>query len=307
VSHAALTAVLPLRVGAQRKTSDLDRFERLLLPSFRRFWQGPDQLEFLLLVPPADVECVRARVALGGWFPMRVLSEDAVCPSLSGRLGWHKQQILKLAAARIVPTPWYLTLDADVMLRRTVSVDELVRDGRAIFHPKRAARHWEWWTASRMILRSDFPLGPNMEMMDVTPEILHRDTVLELLAETGRRNDVPEVERFLFEKKDAGWTEYSLYWLFVLERQLQDRLYRKAGPLYEMAWRPEHLSWPHRRSDDDPSCRPPFFVLQSTLEIPIEEAERLMSADPSDAAATPPHRPGSLLRRLFRPPSRGTP
>ena len=145
-----------------------------------------------------------------------------------------------------------------------------------------------------------------MEMMDVTPEVLHRDTALELLAEIGRRNDVVEAERFLLDNKDTGWTEYSLYWLFVLERQLQDRLYRKTGPLYEMAWRPEHLSSPTRQSGEVPSDRPAFFVLQSTLEIPIEEAERLMSDDPSGAAAAPLQRPASLLRRLFRQQWRGS-
>lgn len=304
MSHAALTAVLPLRVGAQRKTSDLDRFERLLLPSFRRFWQGPDQLEFLLLVPPADVDCVRARIALGGGFPIRVLSEDAVCPSLSGRLGWYKQQILKLAAARIVPTPWYLTLDADVMLRRAVSADELVRDGRAVFHSERAAYHWKWWMASRAILRSPVQLDPETRTMGVTPEVLHRETALELLAEIGRRNGAPEAERFLFENRDAGWSEYTLYWLFVLERQLQDRLYRRDGPMYEMAWQPEHLTALAGRREDEPSAGPRFFILQSTLELPIDEAERLMGGSPP---AAPSRRPGSLLRRLFRRPSRGTP
>lgn len=307
MSHAALTAVLPLRVGAQRKTSDLDRFERLLLPSFRRFWQGPDQLEFLLLVPPADVDCVRARIAPGGGFPIRVLSEDAVCPSLSGRLGWYKQQILKLAAARIVPTPWYLTLDADVMLRRAVSADELVRDGRAVFHSERAAYHWEWWMASRAILRSPVQLDPETRMMGVTPEVLHRETALELLAEIGRRNGAPEAERFLFENRDAGWSEYTLYWLFVLERQLHDRLYRRDGPMYEMAWQPEHLTALAGRRDHEPSAGPRFFILQSTLELPIDEAERLMGGSPPAAPAAPSRRPGSLLRRLFRPRWRGTP
>jgi uncharacterized protein DUF6492 len=280
VNPAALTAVLPLRMDAQKTTSDLDRVERLLLPSFERFWRGPDRLEFLVVVPPGDVGHVKARVAVGRAFPMRVLSEDLVCPTLAGHLGWHKQQILKLAAAKIVATPWYLTLDADVMLRRAASPDDLVRAGKAVFHAKRAARHWEWWTASQTILRSAVQLGPDMEMMDVTPEILHRDTALELLAEIGRRNEAVEPERFLFENRAVGWTEYSLYWLFVVERQLQDQLYRAGGPLYEMAWRPEHVApLAQRWGDDDGKAL--FCILQSTLEIPIQEVEDLMRRSPT--------------------------
>lgn len=304
MSNAALTAVLPLRIDAQRRTSDLDRLERLLLPSFERFWEGPDRLEFLVVVPPADVDVVRARVAVGSVFPIRVLSEDVVCPTLSGHSGWHKQQILKLAAAKIVATTWYLTLDADVMLRRAASPDELVRDGKAVFHPKRAARHWEWWMASRTILHSAVRIDPEMEMMDVTPEILHRDTTLELLVEIGRRNEAVEAEWFLFQRRAVGWTEYSLYCLFVLERQLQDQLYRPSGPLYEMAWRPEHLASLTQRGGDAPSGGALFFILQSTLEIPVRDVEQLMSGSPKGLTAASWHRAASLLGRFLALPWR---
>lgn len=304
MSNAALTAVLPLRIDAQKRTSDLDRVERLLLPSFERFWEGPDRLEFLVVVPPADVDVVSARVVAASAFPIRVLSEDVVCPALSGQLGWHKQQILKLAAAKIVATTWYLTLDADVMLRRAASSDDLVRDGKAVFHAKRAARHWEWWTASRAILHSAVRIDPEMEMMDVTPEILHRDTTLELLAEIGRRNEVLDAERFLFQNRAVGWTEYSLYWLFVLERQLQDQLYRTSGPVYEMAWRPEHLASPTWRGGDARPGGALFFILQSTLDVPVREVEELMRGSAKGATAASWHRAASLLGRLLALPWR---
>jgi hypothetical protein len=131
-----------------------------------------------------------------------------------------------------------------------------------------------------------------MVMMDVTPEILHRDTTLELLAEIGKRNQAERPEQFLFETRQAGWTEYSLYWLFVLERRLQDKLYRAGGPSYEMAWQPEHVATLARCPADaagGEASGAPFFVLQSTLEIPLREVVRLMgrpSAEP-DASAHP--------------------
>jgi len=276
----AMTAVLPLRIRAQKKTSDLDRLERLLLPSFVRFWRYPERLEFLIIVPPGDVNDVKARVARQSRFSIRVLSEDTVCPALSGKLGWHKQQIIKLAAARVVPTTWYLTLDADVMLHRAASPDDLIRDGKARFHPLEAARHWEWWMGSKSILHSPVQLHPDMVMMDVTPEILHRDTTLELLAEIGKRNQAARPEQFLFETQQVGWTEYSLYWLFVLERGLQDKLYRVAGPLYEGAWHPEHLASLARCPADAAGGEASgalFFILQSTLEIPVPEVDRLVN------------------------------
>jgi hypothetical protein len=304
----AITAVLPLRIQAQKHTSDLDRVARLLLPSFDRFWRAPEQLEMLIIVPPGDLDSVTARLGAKGRFPIRVLSEDVVCPALSGQSGWHKQQILKLAAARVVPTRWYLTLDADVMLRRTLGMDDLIHDGKAVFHPKPASRHWDWWLASKSTLHSPVRLDPDMVVMDVTPEVLHRDTTLELLSEIGKRNGAAEPEPFLFATRQVGWTEYSLYWLFVLERRLEGELYRAADPLYEMAWQPEHLA--SLRQADGSAARgtpsgAPFFIVQSTLEIPLDQAERLIGQLSGDPPRRPPRPTGlprvvELLRETWR-------
>ncbi len=54
--------------------------------------------------------------------------------------------------------------------------------------------------------------------MGVTPELLRRDAVVNLLGEIERRNAVDSAGRFLFDQGERGWTEYSLYWLYVLER-----------------------------------------------------------------------------------------
>jgi hypothetical protein len=289
-NEVELTAVLPLRIDAQRNTSDLDRLAELLLPSLEQHWRDPERLELLVITPPADVEAVRARISRSGRLRTRVLSEDAVSPSLQGEQGWHKQQILKLAAARVVTTPWYLTLDADVILRRPLAAGELIQDGRAPYHPKSASRHWAWWTASRAILRSSVALEPDSRVMDVTPEVLHRETALTLLAEVGRRNGVADPDRFLFDARELGWTEYSLYWLFVLEQRHEPLLYRPL-PLYEMVWRPEHAEslMPDPRAASDGDVVPPFLVVQSTLEVPPATlAQRLRgragATSPSSAA-----------------------
>jgi hypothetical protein len=58
-----VTAVLPVRVTGAKESSDLDRVERLLLPSFSLFWRAAAELEFLVVVPPADLQRVSARLS----------------------------------------------------------------------------------------------------------------------------------------------------------------------------------------------------------------------------------------------------
>ena len=72
----------------------------------------------------------------------------------------------------------------------------------------------------------------------------------------------------------------------VLEQQLQNQLYRAGRSLYEMAWRPEHVAPLAQRWGDDDE-EPLFCILQSTLEIPIQEVEDLMRRAP---ASTSPSR-----------------
>ncbi len=272
----AMTAVLPLRVAGERQ--ELDRVRRFLLPSFDLLWRQPDQLEFLVIVPPADLLVVKRGLAGATTFPIRILSEDALCPTLAGKSGWHKQQILKLAAAEAVSGPWYLTLDADVILRRPASLQDLFPEGKPVFEQLAARYHWDWWRASSSLLGTSVAFDAATVMMDVTPEILHRDVTMELLAEIGRRNRANDVHTFLFDNRAQGWTEYSLYWLYVLEKGLEHSLYSwNRGRLYEGIWIDEQAT-DRARVDRlfGPGSMAFFLVLQSNIGLPPDAVERLI-------------------------------
>ncbi len=273
----ALTAVLPLRVAGARHGSDLDRALRFLFPSFELYWQSADRLKFLVIVPPTDRRVVKRRLASGTAFPVRVLSEDVLCPTLCGSSGWHKQQILKLVAAEVVPSPWYLTLDADVILKRPASLLDLFPGGKPVFKQLAARYHWDWWLASSSILGGHVAFDPTTPMMGVTPEILRRDVAIELVAEIGRRHHTRDPQRFLFDARARGWTEYSLYWLFVLESGL-DHLYAWGLPgFYEGIWSQEQAHDPaHLDHLFGPDCKAFFLVLQSNLGLPLDDIQRLV-------------------------------
>lgn len=58
--------------------------------------------------------------------------------------GYTTQQIMKLAAADLVPTQWYLTLDADVICIRNTSFLSLLPSGRATVNRTPLSRHRDW-------------------------------------------------------------------------------------------------------------------------------------------------------------------
>ena len=276
-----LTAVLPLKTRplARGRVSDLARVEDLLLPSFKRYWSDAAELEFLIVVPHGERRAVERRLHPGP-FDLRVISEDSICPTIRGSRGWFKQQIVKLAAARAVTTPCYLTLDADLVLTRPLSIAQLFPQGKPVVQRTAAADHWHWWIGSSAILRSPVAFARESIMMDVTPAILHRALCLELLDTIANRNDAASAERFLFEHRRLRWTEYSLYWLYLLEKNCVDALYDARDiRLYDGIWFPAdvHRLTPEyvRRAFEDPEGAF-FLIVQSNLKLSLRFVRKLL-------------------------------
>jgi hypothetical protein len=137
--------------------------------------------------------------------------------------GWMTQQWLKLAIANIVHTPWYLVIDADQRIWPNDPVTE-----NTWFHQGRA-----WCKLQRIsylqsigsTLLPLYELSANFLGMDLyqhqymlndkPPVMLHTATVKQLLTE----------HDCTFLKRGNG-TEFSLYWLYVLKKGLDKRLYR---------------------------------------------------------------------------------
>lgn len=88
----------------------------------------------------------------------------------------------------------------------------------------------------------------------------------------------------------------------------EDKLYCAAGPLYEIAWRPEHVASLARLDaggEKDDASGPLFFILQSTLEIPARQVERLAGGPAAERAPEPqPRTVWSRLAGLFPRPWR---
>jgi hypothetical protein len=143
-----IDAVLPLTAA------DADRAQ-ILFRSLDRFFE-PLRTCFVV-VPDRELSAVRARIPTEC---TELVPESDVIPEIRWfwtmarmraklRLvgppihGWFVQQLVKLAVGERVETPFYVTLDADVLCVRETRYDDLVRDGRALVQTS-PPNHPEW-------------------------------------------------------------------------------------------------------------------------------------------------------------------
>ena len=231
IGNQQLDAVLPL------KFDDYKRF-RILDASLKKFMNDLGKL--FIIVPDREVELFRSKIKDNDY---KIIPETAVAPEFKlfrNYPGWNKQQLIKLAAAEIVETDFYLTLDADIICVRPTSFSDLVRNGRSYCFKLRleqsAERFKQWYRDAERVLKinqADFH-------HDVTPAVLSRDGMLMLhehLARASRdyrsgfsKRDlkcwganvlakfipgIPFTEWRLYLLKSGQWTEYSLYYAFL--------------------------------------------------------------------------------------------
>ena len=212
--------VLPLRPDNGVRGSDLLRAAEGLIPSFNRFCDPGLIARFTVVVPPGQ-EHLLAPLHTASAIDLTVVAETALLtpPPSMPRHGWYLQQMLKMAYAGWCRTPFYLTLDADVVLLDRLDAAVLA-DGRAPIQLETAGLHPEWWQGSASALgRPPVLLQSNAPVMGVTPAFLSAAVMraaigrLVVLAEC-RRQDWPDYLAALATDGHSGntWTEYGLYW-----------------------------------------------------------------------------------------------
>jgi Family of unknown function (DUF6492) len=206
-----LDMVLPLTAR------DWERAERLLIPTMRRFCHIPGDL--WIVVPVRHVRKARKKFQSD---KIRVISEADLIPEIDPALastlgtaapvprGWRLQQLIKLAIARVVWSPFYLCLDADCLFVKNLPYERLVQDGRATM---RRRLHWNdsfhpWYRDSAEIL--GVPISPYN--YGITPSVLSVGGVHELFSFLEWKYST-SAELYLFEHPQ--WTEFALYFTFL--------------------------------------------------------------------------------------------
>ncbi|MBX2811406.1 MAG: hypothetical protein KTR25_06345 [Myxococcales bacterium] len=289
----AIDAVLPLT------KRDFPRAE-ILLRSLERFFDG---LKTVRILVPRKHQAEAESLCFPTRFAVEILPEQQVAPELDDfpRVrGWYKQQLLKLAVYEHVQSPFYLTLDADVVATRKVSPRDLVVEGRARSYVIASDEHSDWYRGTQRLLGT--PLVRTGLLHAVTPAVLAREGVAALAVEMQRRIEArhwsqgwsgikQQWARFRGHRSwrayllaGLPWTEYALYYSFLELEGIYERYHREESVcIYDI----ERSLWKEdaARFDDswDPSPLfvgegPPFFaVLQSNTRIPAANIAKCLA------------------------------
>lgn len=231
IARETLQAVLPLALG-NRDGEDLERAVtqgRTLRHFFCR-----DQLLCVNVVAPAqDIERIgkALRPLQAEWLQYRIHDENVAYPGLTahGAPGWHKQQIVKLAAPEWLGAPAWLTLDADVICTKPFAIGDLFPDGRAIMGlddvwDAPIYVDWAWPTREMLGMVAPPPIfaGAITPLLYVAPIMRALHEVLESVH--GR----PWKEALLDERAIGGWRRTGRSWA---ENQLYYMVAARTGLL----------------------------------------------------------------------------
>ena len=275
-----LSAILPIKISEEHCGEDLAR-SNLLLKSLSYFWKGRRPFEIDVICRPQEIDFVRANHTKFFNLIVRYHNELDVVPELTRYPdvnGWRKQQVIKLAASKIVNTDHYLIFDSDIVCVQEFNETSFIDEGRSQIQWEPFEIHREWWEASREILRSSLPHG--IYGMGVSPNIFSRAISSKLFDYLETTYDQSACSYLLYNSKKM-WTEYSLYYLFSLTENLFERHHislensvnlRKLHSKHSFWRASQYENWrqsiPFGIKAD--GC---FMICQSNTGIPAKEIE----------------------------------
>jgi hypothetical protein len=206
-----MNAILPLKLNGGKNTGNRARCG-ILFSSLAAFAEPGFFERILVVVPPEDRETAQKLCDEWASLPLAVVEEHEYLPALRHRRvpGSFRQMAIKLHAANHFDTPFFLTLDADVILCKRLRRSDLFSGTRALLEPCPRDIHPLWWICSARILGLRASLtGPGMS---VTPAILARSICLRLFDDLELRYRRNWAETLL-RLRSLVWTEYALYYL----------------------------------------------------------------------------------------------
>ncbi|CAM9898873.1 unnamed protein product [Ectocarpus fasciculatus] len=224
---------------------------------------------------------------------------------------WHAysvQMALKLLASSLVQTPFYLTLDADVLCSKDqLTEEDLLPHGKANYVPEGRNVHPTWWSeAAKTLGVTENPTG---EGFGVTPAVLSTSgatlALERLRAVHGKEDFLRTILDGWWVEPGRWWSEYTLYRTALDHFGVFDTLHA-TGPTTLLGetsvWFSEQFeAWNVTAAfDDDPAA---FVVVQSTTDVGVTGVTRKLNRGLEEEEHDPLTSPGvvsSLRRRIVR-------
>jgi hypothetical protein len=152
-------------------------------------------------------------------FPVNVYSENLLLCDTDARsraYPYAKQMAIKILVAATITTDFYLTLDADLILLREISYEDVIdNSGRAKYDHESRHVHAAWWRGSEEYLRvpahpNDIGFGVTPAMLSTYGSLLARDRILSLYDGT---SDDEAIGYWIlsFGRDGVIWSEYTVY------------------------------------------------------------------------------------------------
>jgi hypothetical protein len=230
------SVVLPLKIDAG---NGFRIFSEMGLKSYEKYLDTMNLMEFLIVSPAADIARIND-IVKDSHIPFRVIDENEVIPSSDDIGGWYKQQFVKMLAARHVTTSCYLVVDSDMYLTQYLFYTDLIHNGMIKYTseewPKENGPHYaqntSWWESSCHVL--DYPvedLHKSKNLMSVTPVTFVATLMLQLLDKLKKKYG----ESWMSDLHKVGFTEFTLYWIFLLQGGLTSMYTDEGFPLWKLS------------------------------------------------------------------------
>ena len=289
VNHDGLTILLTLAM------EDLSHSSVLFTSLYVNDYENNKIEEFIIVVPDKEYDDIAdTLLPLLYTSLLRELSYNVIVVKESllfhhdtyyqVRLGnafkYAIQMTVKLLAAKIIQTRYYLVLDSDLILLRPLVVSELVvHSSHAIYHHENRSVHTDWWIQSENFLNLTDDVNYNSRCLKeqqgfgVTPALLNTFGASLVLSDINNRNNSSESETHWLTcfGKGCVWSEYTLYRLVLDKYDLfhQFHIRDDSSPLYcHCIWESSDLPFDVRAALSSDCI---FSVVQSTSNINIKE------------------------------------
>jgi hypothetical protein len=167
----------------------------------------------------------------------RVVDENEIVPELASdpatsfhwptpNKGWYRQQLIKLAAHRLMKTEFYMTLDSDIIFVKPFDSNMLIKNGRSIVNVQSGSDYAKLYTRSVARAETRIRLARYADAERVlgltrtnsalfygeTPVVLSRSVVAAMSEHLAQRYKKSWHDALL---SLLPWTEYPLYFTFA--------------------------------------------------------------------------------------------